>query len=108
MTSAALNNLRFLSLEQNPSNPWPSRTTLCLGRIDNLGSKFFRNILALRAANRMDYSGYRRLQHEDKEFDPTEIVCKYRICFQKVSMHVGVVILDGFHMMLVLVDKICP
>ena len=55
MTSAAPNSLRFFTLGQNPTNPWPSGTTLCLGRIDNLGSDFFKNILALRVANRMDY-----------------------------------------------------
>ncbi|GMN61805.1 hypothetical protein TIFTF001_030900 [Ficus carica] len=55
MTSAVPNSLRFLTLGQNPTNPWPSGTTLCLGRIDNLGSNFFRNILALHAGNQMDY-----------------------------------------------------
>ncbi|GMN47436.1 hypothetical protein TIFTF001_016617 [Ficus carica] len=45
----------FFTLGQNPTNPWPSRTTLCIGRIDNLRSDFFRNIPALCAANRMDY-----------------------------------------------------
>ncbi|GMN43311.1 hypothetical protein TIFTF001_012519 [Ficus carica] len=55
MTSIVPNSLRSLTLGQNPSNPWPFRTIVCLGRIDNLGFDFFRNISALRAVNLMDY-----------------------------------------------------
>ncbi|GMN47612.1 hypothetical protein TIFTF001_016790 [Ficus carica] len=55
MTSAAPNSLWLFTLGQNPSNPWPFGTILCLGRLDNLGSDFFKNILALGAINQMDY-----------------------------------------------------
>ncbi|GMN59062.1 hypothetical protein TIFTF001_028150 [Ficus carica] len=65
MTSAASSSLSFITLGQNPNNSWPSRTMLRLGRIDNLGSYFFRNIPVFGATNQMDY---RFLRSKDSLF----------------------------------------